>query len=315
MGSAGPGQSFPSEITAVSDTAWELLTADTNTFVDISVLVTTSDQSTMAVPPRYVTEEPVDPPDGPDRAVTVASTHTASWGETLAAFSITWTHGQALTTEYNAGLSIFHDVKDHRLYGLGITPLTEIQTLVQTLYGRACAESGGAAPDPHTWRPALYAAIHDELFGPRGPRVYDPRARALLSQHVPEASQQERTDALRCMWLIATQLMLPPLARLYAEHDVARELQRPLRQQGTLVRRILSDVRWADHECLLLRLDDNVGLTQTVRAPVNADLREVSTTIADEVRTYIQAEQLDHTFGAIFDWAGYLIPSRRAASQ
>jgi hypothetical protein len=112
------------------------------------------------------------------------------------------------------------------------------------------------------------------------------------------------------MWLIATQLMLPPLARLYAEHDVARELQRPLRQQGALVRRILSDVNWADRECLLLRLDDNIGLTQTVRAPVDADLHEVSTTIADEVRTYLQAEQLDHIFGAIFDWAGYLIPSR-----
>jgi hypothetical protein len=113
------------------------------------------------------------------------------------------------------------------------------------------------------------------------------------------------------MWLIATQLMLPPLARLYAEHDAARELQRPLRQQGALVRCILSDV---NHECLLLRLDDNIGLTQTVRAPVDADLHEVSTTIADEVRTYIQAEQLDHTFGAIFDWAGYLIPSQAAAS-
>lgn len=69
-------------------------------------------------------------------------------------------------------------------------------------------------------------------------------------------------------------------------------------------------MNWADLECLLLRLDDNIGLTQTVRAPVDAVLHEVSTTIADEVRTYIQAEQLDHTFGAIFDWAGYLIPSR-----
>jgi hypothetical protein len=99
-------------------------------------------------------------------------------------------------------------------------------------------------------------------------------------------------------------------ATRHAEHDVARELQRPLRQQGALVRHILSDVNWADPERLLLRLDDNVGLTQTVRAPVDADLHEVSTTIADEVRTYVQAGQLDRTFGAIFDCAGYLIPSR-----
>jgi hypothetical protein len=114
MGSAGSVQSFPNRDTAVShDTAWKLLTTDINTFVDISVLVTTSDQSTTAVTPRYAAEEPAGLPAGPGSAVSVSSTHTASWGETLAAFSITWTHGRALTTEYNGGLSIFHDVKDH----------------------------------------------------------------------------------------------------------------------------------------------------------------------------------------------------------
>jgi hypothetical protein len=66
-----------------------------------------------------VAEEPAGTPAAPGDAVNVTSTHKASWGETLAAFSITWTHGRALTTEYNAGLSIFHDIKDHRLYGLG----------------------------------------------------------------------------------------------------------------------------------------------------------------------------------------------------
>lgn len=297
--------------------AQDLLTVPTDAFVEITAQVHAAVPGAPSIQPQYVLA------DAPQaqvsasgwRPIEVASMHVDQEGTPLDSFGITWSHGAALATEYNWGLSVFHDVKDHRLYGLGITPLTEIQTLVQTLYGRACAAAGGRRPDPGSWRPMLYAAIKDELFGPRGPRVYDPRARGLLAEHVPAATGEQREQALRCMWLIATRLMLPPLARLYTEHDAARELQRPLREQGELIRQTLDGVVWADEERMLLRLSDNLGLKLTVRAPVDPQLHAVSRSIRHEVQAYVDAERLVKTFGLIFDCARYTLSSASAAPR
>ncbi|MEU8700014.1 hypothetical protein AB0C61_20560 [Streptomyces sp. NPDC048680] len=292
------------------DQALALLTAPAREFVDISVQVRAAGPDTLAVTPQYV----VPGTEAVDRRartpVGVRSTQVDHRGTVLNDFGITWAHATALATEYNWGLSLFHDVKDHRLYGLGITPLTEIQALVQTLYGRACAAAGGRPPEPESWRPALFGAIHDELFGPRGPRVYDPRARGLLVEHCPGADEAERQQALAHMWLIATKLMLPPLVRLYAEHDTALALQRPLRQMNALVRQVLSGVVWADEEHLLLRLADNIGLARTVRARVDPDLALVTGAVLDQVREYVDARRLADSYGPIFDCTGYALASR-----
>lgn len=293
-----------------ADRALDLLNAPAREFVDISVSVRAADRSAGGVTPQYVVAEAdgIDGPPATRAPVEVSSTHTDARGAHLGTFGIVWAHGTALATEYNWGLSVFHDVKDHRLYGLGITPLTEVQTLVQTLYGRACAASGGRPPDPATWRPALFRAINNELFGPRGPRVYDPRARGLLAEHCPNAGADERQRALASMWLIATKLMLPPLAALYAAHDAARALQVPLRRQSTVVRQVLAGVTWADEERMLLRLTDNIGLNRTVRARVDPELAAVTRSIRDEVHHYVDTQGLHRSYGPVFDCTDYALP-------
>ncbi len=214
----------------------------------------------------------------------VDSVHRDARGNVMREFQIDWPGVHKIGSEYACGISLIHDVKDHIFYGLGITDLTEFQTIVQTYYGRWLA-GGCVPPDGHLHR--ITGAIADELFGPRGSRVYDPSARGLLAQHLPGLSDVEKVGVFTHLVAMCCGLMLPRIADVYARNGLALALQRSTLDQPELVDHYLSDVRWLDRDRRLLDLADNVGLVLNARAYVDEDLLMVTRSIATDLEAYL----------------------------
>ena len=218
-------------------------------------------------------------------------------GDELQSFTTAWADPSEPRSEYMWGLSIVHDVKDHALYGIGFTPLTEIQTIVQTYSGR-----GG------DYVAAIRAHIAHEMFAFGGrPLVYDPAGqRGLFELFAPDASPVERRRAYAAMLHVAEQIMLPELLAIYDANPAALALQTSIRAQPALQAALLANVVWCDRTQLLMRLTDNPGFASRVRAYIDPELAAASARIAREVATYAAAHDLAR-FGRIFETRGHLL--------
>jgi hypothetical protein len=233
----------------------------------------------------------------------VCSLHRTPDGTVSNAFSIEWAIDSP-RTEYEHGMSVIHDIKDHYFYGLGITPLSEFQTIVQTYFGRVLI--AGSRQGRERGLDTIREAISDELFGPRGARVYDPSQRGLLETYLPNASTPVRDATWIHMRYICEEIMLPALEEIYKRDFVLLSLQAPIISQPELVEYFLPNLRWDNEGLRTLRLAANIGWTVTNRAYTHEGLLAVTQTIQREISGYVRAKGLEEC-GAIFDVTGYAI--------
>jgi len=241
--------------------------------------------------------------------VRVVSRHSSQEGNLLQEFSIGWPESSEPNTEYGYGLSIIHDIKDHYFYGLGITTLTEFQTIVQTYYGREIAGGTlGRAPNGD-YSSRIEQAITDELFGPRGARVYGPLETGLLDIYAIDASSPDCIAAQYHMSTICLDIMLPRLKEVYAKHPVIRRLQASTLDQPLLVDTLLPGVKWLNKEKRLLTIRDNLGLRIQARAYVDEVLLATTRGIREAVREYVERHDLLSIYCAIFDTTHYCLDS------
>ncbi len=240
----------------------------------------------------------------------INSIHTLPDGRRYRHFQAEWIDLDLINTEYGHGISLIHDLKDHYFYGLGITDLTELQTIVQTYYGREVSGGEAGVAENGDYKSRIKAAIHDELVGPRGPRVYDPEARALLDIYAADASDGSRLECEQHMQHVCLAIMLPHLEKVYAEENLLRQLQASTRDQPQLIEHFEPQIVWLDEKSRLMRLRDNVNLKLNARAYVNEKLAAMSESIRNQIRDYAKANDLLNRYGKIFDTKGYLIARR-----
>jgi hypothetical protein len=240
-------------------------------------------------------------------SISVTSKHTYKDGTPLQKFSISWPDDIAFNTEYGWGLSVVHDVKDHYFYGLGITTLTEFQTIVQTYYGREGSGGRQGRAEDGDFIRRIKQAIKDELFGPRGPRVYGPLETGLFDLHVPQLSLSDRQLAHDWMTYICLEIMLPRLREVYDSNPLIRSLQASTRDQLELIDTLLPAVKWTNRDALLFQIRDNIGLRIYARAYVHEKLMSVTLDIRNAIREYADAYPLMRSFGPIFDTANYCV--------
>jgi hypothetical protein len=248
-------------------------------------------------------------------AVEVRSRHVAPDGAQYRNFSIVWSNPEQAASEYSCGLSIVHDVKDHYFYGLGITNLTEFQTIVQTYYGREVAGGCANLADSGGWKQRIERAVHDEFYGPRGSRVYDPSARGLLDIYCPYADDAERAVLYEHMLRICLDIMLPEIRMTYAAMPAVRSLQASTLDRPALVDYYLGRVNWCDRSRRHLRLTENTGLTIVARAYIDDDLSAMSQRIYQAIRAYVRQNDLNSRAPRLFSTAGYLIAKRMESRQ
>lgn len=217
-------------------------------------------------------------------------------------FGIDWTDPVAPLTEYHSGLSVVHDTKDHYLYGLGITPLTEFQTIVQTYLGREMARTN---PSFESARIEVCDAIDDELYGPRS-RVYGPLSTGLLDLACPNLSSIERLYARSQMRFICLSIIWPILYELYSRNPVASELQLPLVEQPELVSSLVPNLKWECTSTYTLLLSKNSGYRVCRSAYIDEELRVGSIAIKDAIDDIISRRGLGE-FGSVFSTADYVI--------
>jgi hypothetical protein len=194
-------------------------------------------------------------------------------------------------------------VKDHYLYGLDITPLTEFQTIVQTYYGRALLHSPNPVRDSVE---IMREAISDELFGPRGGRVYDPSQDGLLNTYIPKASSATRDHVWRHMCFICESIMLPILDDVYRTNSPLLQLQARTINQPALVDHFLPNITWADRERRLFSLTDNIGWSVRHRAYIDDGLHSITQRICLQIANHVEKNGLQE-FGAIFDTSNYYV--------
>ncbi len=244
--------------------------------------------------------------------VRTSSRHTSHQGEVLQSFSTVWDDPAALKTEYAWGLSLVHDTKDHIFYGLGLTPLTEIQTIVQTYYGRDVARGTTNVSPEGDSQGRIREHVFHELFGLKGrPLIYDPSAEAqqgTLARYAPDADGPAREEAYEHLVTLCEEVMLPPLQSLYSSSEPVRLLQASARDQPALVEELLAGLNWADRPNLLLRLSDNIGFHTRIRAYVDEALSELTAGISRGLAAYAETHGLVRKFGQVFDTTGYLLP-------
>jgi hypothetical protein len=246
---------------------------------------------------------------GEEQKIQVDSSHISMSGKLLCSFSSSCQDPERLNTEYGHGLSLIHDLKDHYFYGLGITNLSEFQTIVQTYYGREISGGTSGRAKNMDFIGRIDRAIRDELFGPRGPRVYSQTAIGLLDLYAPKASVIERKKVYMHMAHICFEIILPYLENIYFEFPLARNLQASTRDQNKLVDTFLSPLKWEDKENLLMRLIDNVGVKIHVRAYVDEKLAAMSLAIYKAIYDYVDANDLNSKYDKIFDTENYLLTS------
>lgn len=244
-----------------------------------------------------------------DDGVEVEARHTRNSGVEAAHFRTRWDSLDKANTEYGHGLSVIHDAKDHVFYGLGFTPLTEIQTIVQTYYGRP--HSGGRISDsaPGDELDVIREHIYYELYAPDGrPLVYSQDEQlGTLELYAPAVDDEQKEDAFVHLCTIAEEIMLPPLRAMYQANKPLCTLQASTREQPELVATFLSAINWCDRERLLMRLRDNLAVTIENRAYVNDDLARIARDISADITAYADAHGLVEQFGKIFDTTGYTL--------
>lgn len=252
----------------------------------------------------------------PDGRIRVQSTHTDQRGQVVQRFQVTWSDPARESTEYGHGLSIVHDVKDHIFHGLGFTPLTEIQTIVQTYSGRELAGGESGRVEGGDYVNAIREHVFHELFGAAGrPLVYDMSEMSqtgLLELHAPSATAAEAERAFFAMCAICEGIMLPQLLEVYRSSETLRRLQASPRDQPALVEELLGEIAWSDPRRMLVRLDALLDYERRVRAYVDDELAAVSREIRDRVARHVEQEGLQR-FGPIFDVRGYLLGEEGAA--
>ena len=236
--------------------------------------------------------------------IQVSSTHVrpleSNPPKVVVEFVTNWKRPTGLNSEYGHGISLVHDVKDHYLFGLGITPLTEMQTIVQTYLGRALVEGRSTEGAVNQVR----AAIRDEMLGPRGPRVYGPLETGLLDLYCQSMSQRDRELGILHMDSLCLQIMLPRIADVLAKHSDILLLQRATRAQPELIDRLLPGLKWVCVRDRLLRLEDNIGYQRTVKAAPDPRLESMTNRIRSEIDGYVEKHNLGR-YGPIFSTVGY----------
>lgn len=228
----------------------------------------------------------------------------------LVEFETSWKKPTDLNSEYGHGISLVHDVKDHYLFGLGITPLTEMQTIVQTFLGRALAEGKSR----HDAVNQVRAAVRDEMLGPRGPRVYGPLEIGLLDLHCQSMSPKDRELGVHHMDALCLQIMLPLIVDVLAEHSDLLLLQRSTRAQPELIDRLLPGLTWVSIKDRLLRLEDNIGYQRTVKAVPDLRLELMTVCIRSEIDKYVEEHNLGR-YGPIFSTHGYCFKEWRNSTE
>jgi len=240
----------------------------------------------------------------------VTSRHTLFSGRLYRQFEICWTNNHVPSSEYGNGLSVVHDIKDHYLYGLGITNLTEFQTIVQTYFGRDVVSGSFKGLG---YAAKIRQAIRDELFGPRGSRVYDPNAKGLVEQYYPHLDQETRAQSVEHLEHICLKIMLPEIAAIYETKAEVLRLQASTLDQPEVVDHYLGGVTWCDSSRRLMMLKDNLGLSVRTRAYVDEDLAAMSRRIRDKIEYYVLDRGLERIAKKLVDTRGYLLPSLKAS--
>ncbi len=239
----------------------------------------------------------------------VRSVYRDASGARVANFETQWQDPSRSRSEYGWGLSLVHDVKDHIQYGLNFTPLTEIQTIVQTYCGRVLSGGGTGSVADGDYVTAILRHVYAELFAPQGrPLVYSADGQTgLVDSEVPDADDATRQRIMVHMFDLVKRVMLPPVEALYRDNASARALQASIRDQDALVEELLDGIAWSDRKALTLRLEDNYGFHRSLRAYIRPELaamtREIRSAVAETVEQYGLLE-----FGAIFRYEDYMLP-------
>jgi|GEM_PF-6262592 hypothetical protein len=237
-------------------------------------------------------------------AIAVCSEHRDQEGCLRKKFEAIWDPAIGANSEYGNGLAIIHDVKDHIFFGLGICPLTEIQTLIQIYCGRDL-ERGLNEPTDETMH-YLLEAIHDEMYGPRGQRVYGPLETGTLDLFASGTTVQQRRAAYKHLVEIAFGIMWPLVKPLFLEMEELKTLSLSTRRNIPLVSKFLNGIKWSNEEQLLFLVRDNVGFEKNVRAFVFDDAYLVAQQIKAAIDDYkIRYPEL-YDFGRVFDTSEYL---------
>lgn len=239
-----------------------------------------------------------------DAEIQVRSTHVrpveSSPPYVVTEFVTNWKKPTGLNSEYGHGISLVHDVKDHYLFGLGITPLTEMQTIVQTYVGRALVE--GRPRDDAVNQ--IRTAIRDEMLGPRGPRVYGPLETGLLDLHCRSISLRHRELGVCHMDSLCLQIMLPRIVDVLSKNSDILLLQRSTRAQPELIDQLLPGLKWVCVRDRLLRLEDNIGYQRTVKAAPDPRLELMTERIRKDIDEYVAKNHLGK-YSPIFSTKGY----------
>ncbi|MEM6991350.1 MAG: hypothetical protein AAF721_12650 [Myxococcota bacterium] len=243
----------------------------------------------------------------------VRSNYRDAAGASVASFETRWEDPARARSEYGWGISLVHDVKDHIFYGLNFTPLTEIQTIVQTYCGRVLSGGGTGKVEGGDYVTAILRHVYAELFAPQGrPLVYSADGQTgLVDAEVPGADDATRRRIMVQMFDLVKRVMLPPIEALYRRNAHARALQASIRDQAALVRALLGGIVWSDREALTLRLADNYGFQRSLRAYVRPELAQITCEIREAIATTVEQYGLLE-FGAIFRYEDYLLPCLRS---
>lgn len=238
-------------------------------------------------------------------SILVSSIHLDSDGSIRENFQTIWEQNAGPNTEYGNGLSIVHDLKDHTFFGLGVCPLTEIQTLVQTHFGRDMAH--GLDDISSNTLHYLLEAIHDELYGPRGPRVYGQLETGTLDLFAKEMTNTQRSKAYSHMIEIVLGIIWPTLKPLFIKFEELQLLSLSTTSNPKIVHTFLDKINWIDKEKLLFRLKDNIGFSTEIRAYIFEEAYYASKHIMSEIEAYkIKYEEL-YSFGRVFCTKEYLL--------
>ncbi|MGO7042174.1 hypothetical protein ACCS60_27885 [Rhizobium acaciae] len=210
-----------------------------------------------------------------ENQIRVESVHRYQNGKTRK-FGQTWDSDVGVNTEYGLGLSLIHDIKDHYFWGLDISQMAEFQAICQIQVGRAMLN------DPANYRTicdsAIWSEISGELYGPRWPRVYNPKSRPLLSvgEDVSSGAIIEKLKYF-CFGIV-----IPQIADLYEKRPEILALQASIRSMPSLASHFLEGINWDSFDRQTLKLQDNLGYQRRATAYVAEEASGVTQRIYRE---------------------------------
>lgn len=231
----------------------------------------------------------------------VDTTHTLNGEKLLNKYLSKWAFDNPPNTEYGNGLSTFHDIKDHFLYGLDTTILTEFQTIVQTYYGRSFFVKD------YDYEQVIHSAIKDEVLGPRGPRVYGSNQLGLIDLHYKDASKEGKERIFDCITFICFEIMFPFLQDLYSKNETLLALQDRTVKLPIILDHYLNGIRWKNKETRFFTLNDNIGYEHNIKAYINEYAVEYSIEIRNCIDDFIEKQGLNEEFPLIFTTQKYIL--------